>query len=272
MRIIEKRPDKALSELINRYLFIKVDKAEMPEVKILPTGYSYLTRVYGDPSFAKVENDVKPLPTIFLGGQITKHKIKLYPRETFCHFGIEFKPVGIFKLFHIPMSNTVNTFTDFAQLVSPNAYDSFYDLFSEDQGFDMQCSKLDDFFLSKLSTLQTCPKVDQVVHLLQDEMNGITLKEVANQVFLSTRQLRRKFKKCCGISPQAYQNILQLNQIYEYINQEKHAKLQDLAYQCGYYDVSHFINSFKKMMNDNPSVFLESDDSFINTYIKHSKR
>lgn len=272
MEVFEKHPSSALSGYINRYLYIKADREEMSQVNILPTGFSYITRVYGSPSRVEIAEIGRQLPSLFVGGQVTGQKICLYPVEQFWHFGIEFRPAGIYKLFHTSMNNTLNNFADFADLVSDEEYNTLFRVFSEQYGFEEQCDRLNQYFEQKKKAAARCPKIDQVIQLLNEGKGDISIKETAERVYLSARQLRRTFKKICGITPQAYQNIVQMNQIYEFINEGKEAKLQDLAYQCGYFDVAHFINSFKQRMGENPSVYLEADESFINTYIKHTRR
>lgn len=272
MEVFEHPPHPDITTCINRYLYVDAVKKEMPQVKIIPTGFSYLTRVYGNSACEDEDGNRHQLPDIFLGGQVTRQKLCVYPDDRFCHFGIEFKPAGIYKLFHIPMDNTLNGFADFADLVTSEAYAAFHQLFSESLSFEEQCARLDRYFLHKEKEALKCPITDQVIELLNEEKSDISIEEAASKVYLSARQLRRKFKMICGISPQAYRNIIQMNQIYELIDEGEHARLQDLAYKCGYFDVAHFINSFKQRMGENPSAFLESDESFINTYIKHTNR
>jgi AraC-like DNA-binding protein len=252
---------------------VEADKSEMPEVKILPTGYSYLTKVFGE--LSRVESPTKSgyIPRFFLGGQITRQDISLFPVHEFIHFGIEFKPTGIHHFFNIDMSETLNGFEDGNDLLEEQVSEELLSLI-DCKSFEDSCNKLDDYFiqlLQKSSKQEKDQQIEKAVDLIIENANSISINDLAQKVFLSPRQLRRKFKEICGISPGAYRNIIQINNVYSSIAKNDEKRLSELAYHCGFYDTSHFVKTFEKLMNEKPLDFINRDDSFLQTYIKYAR-
>ena len=272
MRVLEQKPATAVSKYINRYLLIDADKSEMPEVKILPTGYSYLTKIFGEPSKVVSPTKNETLPQFFLGGQVTRQDISLFPFKEFIHFGIEFRPTGIHHFFNVDMSETLNGFDDGRILLGEEVSEELLGLIDY-KSFEKSCKKLDDFFielLSKTSSEENDQQIEKAVDLIIENANSTSVNDLAQKVFLSPRQLRRKFKEICGISPGAYRNIIQINNVYSSIEKNDEKRLSELAYHCGFYDTSHFVKTFEKLMNEKPLDFINRDDSFLETYIKYS--
>ncbi|GLU52974.1 AraC family transcriptional regulator [Dyadobacter frigoris] len=87
------------------------------------------------------------------------------------------------------------------------------------------------------------------------ETNGIAnVQQMAEQSFLSTRQFERKFKAFSGFSPKLYSRIVRFQSTLNmYGDSEK--SLTEIAYECGYYDQSHFIHDFKEFSGQHPRFF-----------------
>nr|ELA7361934.1 helix-turn-helix transcriptional regulator [Elizabethkingia anophelis] len=68
--------------------------------------------------------------------------------------------------------------------------------------------------------------------------------------------LERYFKQHIGISPNLYTRINRFQLALENIRQTQFDKLTDIAYQCNYYDQSHFIREFKEFSGTSPKRFL----------------
>ncbi|MCI5082732.1 MAG: helix-turn-helix domain-containing protein [Saprospiraceae bacterium] len=85
----------------------------------------------------------------------------------------------------------------------------------------------------------------------------ISIQELSQQHFLSTRQFQRKFKRYFGISPKKFLNIIRFKQLYKTsILQQKRP---DNFLEHGYYDQMHFIRDFQKHLGVNPSESIDPD-------------
>ena len=96
--------------------------------------------------------------------------------------------------------------------------------------------------------------ISQVIHT-----KGLTkVEKLAYNCFLSTRQFERKFKEFSGFSPKLYTRIIRFQEtLKEYGNKSK--SLTQIAYDCGYYDQSHFIHEFKEFSGYHPKQYFSGN-------------
>jgi len=81
---------------------------------------------------------------------------------------------------------------------------------------------------------------------------------MARRHSLSTRHFERKFKEFAGLSPKLYSRIIR----FQAATQHKLTGIRDLtkiAYACGYYDQSHFINDFREFSGYTPKEYFWSE-------------
>ena len=91
------------------------------------------------------------------------------------------------------------------------------------------------------------------------QSNGLAkIPDLAAQSFLSTRQFERKFLAFSGFSPKLFNRIIRFHSaLNEYGNKEK--SLTEIAYECGYYDQSHFIHDFKAFSGQHPKTYFSGN-------------
>ncbi|WP_353721841.1 helix-turn-helix transcriptional regulator [Dyadobacter sp. 676] len=89
--------------------------------------------------------------------------------------------------------------------------------------------------------------------------NGLArIPDLAARSFLSTRQFERKFLAFSGFSPKLFSRIIRFQSaLNEYGN--KHKSLTEIAYECGYYDQSHFIHDFKAFSGEHPKTYFSGN-------------
>ena len=86
----------------------------------------------------------------------------------------------------------------------------------------------------------------------------MNVQEMAGRAFLSTRQFERNFKQFAGFSPKLYSRIIRFQAaMQQYGN--KAMSLTAIAYECGYYDQSHFIHDFKEFSGHHPHHYFSGN-------------
>lgn len=91
------------------------------------------------------------------------------------------------------------------------------------------------------------PAIRQMIHAPA----ALPLQELSAQYYLSSRQFERKFSTYAGFTPKLYQRIIRFQKaIQAYGNAER--SLTQIAYDCGYYDQSHFIHDFREFSGHHP--------------------
>lgn len=81
------------------------------------------------------------------------------------------------------------------------------------------------------------------------------LPQLAEQLFISERQLQRKCKSVFNLSPNAYIRNYRLQKARQLL--EKGARVSEVVDQCGFASHSYFSQCFKALFNVTPSEFTE---------------
>lgn len=85
----------------------------------------------------------------------------------------------------------------------------------------------------------------------------INVADIAAASGYSQRRVEQKFKTLIGPTAKEMQRILQLRRVVDELSRQSHRPnyLGALAHRHGYYDQSHFIKSYQKILFDPPSKF-----------------
>jgi len=81
-----------------------------------------------------------------------------------------------------------------------------------------------------------------------------SVDKLANKCFLSVRQFERKFKEHAGFTPKFYTRLIRFQSAMKRYGSNFNS-LTDIAYDCGYYDQSHFIHEFKAFSGYHPKTY-----------------
>lgn len=110
-------------------------------------------------------------------------------------------------------------------------------------------------FLSELARekgMEEYLEIQQAIQIIFDHKGMIAVNELARNLNLTERTLRRKFNDCIGISPKKFSKIVQFQTSLMQISKGDFSKLTDVVYENGYADQSHFIRNIKKFTGKNP--------------------
>lgn len=100
--------------------------------------------------------------------------------------------------------------------------------------------------------LQPYLELDRAVNYIRENFrSGVTVKELANVVRVSPRQLHRKFVGAFGISPQAFVVKLRIQAACEALQLEG-AQISVVAQELGFCDQSSFTQLFQKHVGVTP--------------------
>ena len=95
-----------------------------------------------------------------------------------------------------------------------------------------------------------------VEYLLKNyKSSALTVKEIAEQSFMSEVYFRKLFKAEYGTSPQKYIMGLRIQNAVSLLSAGYHS-LKEIAYLSGYNDYKYFSIEFKRAMGVSPSEYL----------------
>ncbi|MDP9078453.1 MAG: helix-turn-helix domain-containing protein [Bacteroidota bacterium] len=100
-----------------------------------------------------------------------------------------------------------------------------------------------------------------LIRTIFNELNADPLKppvkvsDIARKSGYSSRLIEQKFNHFIGLPPKEMQRILQLRALIDELVPGHKPTLSALAHKYGYFDQSHFIKSYHKIMLDQPRRF-----------------
>lgn len=174
--------------------------------------------------------------------------------ESFGIFGAYLYPFAIPHLFSIPTSELSDQMPDLASLFSADGKELEEKIMlaaSNRQRVSILSSYLEKKLLK--SNFRH-PAFFSVISNIIHSKGLMPVDELAKRSFLSTRQFERNFKNFSGFSPKLYSRIIRFQSATQQYG-TCFKTLTDIAYDCGYYDQSHFIHDFKQFSGYHPKQY-----------------
>jgi len=85
------------------------------------------------------------------------------------------------------------------------------------------------------------------------------IADIAVSSGYSQRRVEQKFKALIGFTAKELQSIIQLRRLIDDLSTPNYDHLGVLAHRYGYYDQSHFIRSYQRIISETPSQFKTDD-------------
>lgn len=174
--------------------------------------------------------------------------------QNFGIFGVYLYPYAVGQLFGIKGADLKNQLLDLKTVLGAAANEL------EEKMMLSNCNaervKIISTFLenSVLHDAQQQPGIFESIRYILQTNDTANVAALAKQHFLSTRQFQRNFKDATGMSPKTFSRIVRFQTaLAQY--QTKDKTLTQIAYECGYYDQSHFIQDFKEFSGHNPKAY-----------------
>jgi AraC-like DNA-binding protein len=234
-------PDKSLSDFVKRFWTISNPTTDNQQYSILPDGYFDIIATITDDKLNKVS---------LTGLYTTEFEVVIPAKTTF--FGVSFLPLATENILAQSLASLLNKHQNL-----PLNYFEF-DNVSFDN-FQLWTQELSLQFISTINDSKPFDERKQKLFNLLFQTNGsLTIKEIANQTFWTSRQINRYFNTTFGLSLKTYLNILKCKQSFDDIKKGK------LFPQQNYTDQPHFIKEIKKHTGTTPKVLAKNkNDRFI---------
>jgi AraC-like DNA-binding protein len=179
--------------------------------------------------------------------------------------GIRFYPHTAFLFLDEEVSNFNDQVTDFTA-VAGKPLRLLHERLLETSQSNKRFELLDKFLLAKLYSagrkLEKLPIITNVMHELMQENFFDNLQQVASRYGISSRYLQKLFVQYTGLSPKLYQKINRFQKSLVLVGKGEES-LTSIAYECGYYDQSHFIRDFKTFTGYAPSSTLPTTSAIL---------
>jgi AraC-like DNA-binding protein len=191
-----------------------------------------------------------------VSGQM-QHFKKLFSLNDFCLFGVYLFPYAIPLVFGIPANALSDQAVDTPTLLGREGQLLEQKIF-EAADHQLRAKLMSQFIRQRLAKSRelTSPVFTPIRQMLFSS-TALSIPSLADDCYLSRRQFERKFLHYAGYSPKQFQRIARFNTVIKGFK-ERPMLLTEMAYDCGYYDQSHFIHDFRLFSGYNPKAFFKN--------------
>ena len=167
------------------------------------------------------------------------------------------------------LNNQVIDFKD----VSGNSVSLLYSQLLETNALNQRITLIEDFLLNTLSRYKRNHNKIAVLNNIMDELKQEdffdNIENVASRYGITSRYLQKLFLQYTGLTPKLYTKINRFQNSLRLVTQNNNS-LTSIAYDCGYFDQSHFIREFKSFTGLTPSDYTSAPSSihFLSRIIK----
>ena len=195
-------------------------------------------------------------PAVELWGQITTPlAVRSTGKNTM--LGVRFFPHGASSLLKDNLDALNNSVIDFRD-VSIHVRE-LYKRLQDTVDWNQRINLLEEFLLQ---SILKGPAKNNKLGVVNDVMEEMTqsnffdnIDNVASRYGITSRYLQKLFLQHTGLTPKLYQKINRFQNSLKQVT-KRNSSLTDIAYQCGYFDQSHFIREFKAFTGVTPSSYL----------------
>ena len=236
-KIIEPEPD--ISDFVERFYMIKNNSFSDKEIILIPDGRLDL--------FFIISESNKFVGTLI--GLETQPSTAFFPAK--CTFlGISLKLLSVEYLLHTSIADILNNAMDLPQ--------DFWGITQNDLiDFDSFCSKISSHVKENANFNMDIRK-QKLFNLIYKTNGSLMVKEYAQKVYWTERQINRYFNQYFGLSLKVFCNILRFRASF------KHLKKGKLFPEQKYSDQAHFIREVKKLAKVTPKELAKNkNDRFL---------
>ncbi|MBC7829735.1 MAG: helix-turn-helix transcriptional regulator [Chitinophagaceae bacterium] len=249
-------PSDILKPYVKCYWIYTVDKENSTEV-LYPGGYIEIAINIASGNLTTIINDRRiGMPNIEVLGQLTS------PAKVVATTGItllvtRFYPYTASVFFPNQVSDFTNDSIDLNDVFSSEAIGLYNRMMQQDSITD-KIDVLEFFLIQKLrineKKLEKLKLVNNICDRIDNDCELFKIENVASYYGFSERFIQKLFLDFIGITPKSFFNIRRFRKSLQLVQSSFHS-LTSIAYECGYYDQSHFIKEFKTFSGVTPSHF-----------------
>lgn len=258
-------PCDALRQYVKCYYLYESDTDTVFEDSAFATGCIEIMFNLGTGSWQTGGGDgFATTPPVELWGQIIRPLIfKSFGKNTM--LGIRFYPHGASVFLNEDLSlfnNHVTNLIDVAGKDVHTLHARLLDTLSADRRMEL----VEAFLLNKLSLsgkrFEKLTLVGHVIKELRQDDFFDNIENVAARYGITSRYLQKLFLLHTGLTPKLYAKINRFQNSLLLVAKGS-TSLTDIAYECGYFDQSHFIREFRSFTGFAPSAFSAGNSSAV---------
>ena len=181
--------------------------------------------------------------------------VKVYQKPYTQCLGMRFKPGAIQQLAGVSPKELDETGYPLELLMPELADLAMNEVLRKSQAHTI-ISKINAWLVSQ----QKQPDADHISAAFISEClkkrGAVSIRDFCTSFGMHKSTLEKKFKDATGLTPKKYANLIRFNfLVHKLLNSE--SSLTESVYELGYFDQSHMIKDFKKVIGITPKEFLQ---------------
>jgi len=261
----EIQPSEKLKQYVKCYYFSETNSDVIFEDKAYATGCIELMFNLGEGQWQTDSGKgFTTTPVVELWGQIIRPlTFRSLGKNTM--LGIRFFPHTAF-LFIDEVIERLNDKVNDVSLISGKSIYLLHSKLLDTASLNDRIQLFEEFLIDKLlrseKKIKRIDLVNDVIKELTKEDFFDNINNVASRYGITSRYLQKIFLQHTGLTPKLHSKINRFQNSLVLVAQ-KNSSLTSIAYECGYFDQSHFIKEFKSFTGQTPSSFTADNTSAI---------
>ena len=182
-------------------------------------------------------------------GPIDAYRVRLILRDHVQSLVVLFQPLGLYRLFGVPISPLTGAGTEGHAVFGPQI-SSLYQRLGNAESFADRVQLLDRFFLHRLQQSRPLDPTARAMHRLAS--GRCNVGDAARMIGISERQFERRSQQWAGVSPKALARVSRFQRAIAEYRSGRGCWL-DIAHKVGYYDQMHLIRDFHDLGGGAPT-------------------
>ena len=172
--------------------------------------------------------------------------------------GVRFKPSGVFPFLCTPLYELAND-TILLDDLGLGTIQSVYQQICQARSLPEKIAHIETWLMSRLKDSRVVsPIVGASLDMIKNKKGQLSIKDVADRIYVSQRQLERLYKVQVGMSPKKYARMLRVAQARNVLKHNtKGIRATDIGLVTGFYDQPHFIREFKSIVGLTPKNYIK---------------
>jgi AraC-like DNA-binding protein len=257
MKYHEIRPGNELKQYVKCYYVYESDTDVAFEDTVFPSGCMEIIFNLGAGKWQTAVGDsFATTPSIELWGQIIRPlPIRSIGKNTM--LGIRFLPHGAAYFLNDKADLFNNQVVDLGNLLG-SSVNTLHSKLLEAATWNKRIELVEEFLLHRLSLserrLSKAVVVSSIMNEIKQDDFFDNIENVASRYGITSRYLQKLFLQYTGLTPKLYSKINRFQNSLRLVT-KKDTSLTSIAYDCGYFDQSHFIREFKSFTGFTPSGY-----------------
>jgi AraC-like DNA-binding protein len=170
-------------------------------------------------------------------------------------FGIFFQPVGLSRLFGIPMTELSMRAYD-GRAVLGKSISSLHIRLAEVSCFEGRVRLAEDFLLKQAAQAQREDPMAKAASEIFAARGALRIADVAYRHGLGVRHFERRFLQHVGFTPKLFARVARFQTALDVKIMSPKSRWADIANDLGYHDQMHMVHDFHDLAGDAPELLM----------------